>query len=98
MNVFEFIDKLISRKQLPYLRLITIYTDNGFVSNICLTRYNDKKIAKKAKKVGLTEDKQFLTGYGIGVKLKNPEQNDIQKGKYYLNYYVESHDLFIYKE
>ena len=98
MDVFDFIDKLISRKQMPYLRLLTIYTNNGCVSNIVLTRYNDKKIAKKAAKVGLTDDKQFLTGFGIGTKLKNPPSNNIQKGKYYLNYSFEKHDLNIFKE
>ena len=98
MDVFDFIDKLVSRKQIPYLRLMTIYTNDGFVNNIVLTKYNDKKIAKKAKKVGLTDDKQFLTGFGIGIKLKNPPPYDIQKGKYYLNYYFDKHDLNIYKE
>jgi len=98
MDVFEFIDKLVSRKQIPYLRLLTIYTNNGCVSNIVLTRYNDKKIVKKAAKVGLSDDKQFLTGFGLGTKLKNPQPYNIQNGKYYLNYSFEKHDLNIYKD
>ena len=97
MDVFEFIDKLVSRKQIPYIRLLTIYTNDGCVSNIVLTRYNDKKIAKKAAKAGLTEDKQFLTGFGLGIKLKNPPSYNTQKGKYYLNYYFGKNDLNIYK-
>ena len=97
MDIFDFIDKLVSRKQIPYIRLLTIYTNNGCVSNIVLTRYNDKKIVKKAAKVGLTEDKQFLTGYGLGIKLKNPPPYNIENGKYYLNYYFDKKDLSIFK-
>ena len=97
MDVFEFIDKHVSRKQIPYIRMITIYTKDGAVNNVCLTRYNDKKIAKKAAKVGLDYDK-LLKEDGLGTKLKNPKPYDIQDGNYYMNYYFGTHELIVYKQ
>ena len=97
MDVFEFIDKHIPRKQIPYIRLVTIYTKDGAVSSVCLTRFNDKKIAKKAAKVGLDYDK-MVSEEGLGTKLKNPQPYDIQNGEYYLNYYFGSRELDIYRQ
>ena len=97
MDIFEFIDKHIPRKQIPYLRLITIYTTDGNVRSVCLTRYNDKKIVKKAVKVGLDYDKMVKED-GLGTKLKNPKPYDIQNGDYYMNYYFDTHELTIFKE
>jgi len=97
MNVFKFIDKCCSRAQLPYVRLITIYLHNGAVTNVCLCRYLDKKIAKKASKVGLNEDR-LMTMYGAGVTIANINQYDLQKGDYYLNYNTSNKDLTIYKQ
>ena len=96
MNVFEFIDKHVKAKIIPYLRLITIYTKDGAVRSVCLTRFNDKKIAKKAKKVGLDYDKMVKED-GLGTKLKNPEPYDIQQGEYYLNYYFGTKELVVYR-
>ena len=61
MDVFKFIDSCVSRKQLPYVRLITVYLHDGMVTNVCLCRYMDKHIAKKAAKVGINEDRLFLS-------------------------------------
>ena len=96
MNVFEFIDKHIETKLLNYIRLITIYTNDGIASYICLTRYNDKKISKKASKLGLKEEKNMIE-INPGVKLANPKPYDIQKGAYYLNYDTRNKDLNIFK-
>ena len=97
MDVFEFIDKLIPSKQIPYIRLLTIYTKDGAITTVCLTRYNDKKIAKKAAKVGLNYDKLLNEDY-LGTKLKNPEPYDIQDGDYYMNYYFGTKELIVYKQ
>ena len=84
MNVFEFIDSCCSRAQLPYVRLIIVYVHDGVVTNVCLARYNDKKIVKKACKVGLNEDR-MLSDHGRGVKLLNDKlHSDISKGDFYL--------------
>ena len=96
MNIFDFIDKIVSRKQLPYVRLITIYLKDGTVTGVCLCRYMDKKIAKKAAKVGLNEDR-LMTMLGVGVKISNFNQYDIQKGNYYLNYNPSTKEIIIYK-
>ena len=95
MDVFDFIDKQVARNQIPYIRQLTIYTKDGVITTVCLTRYNDKKIAKKAAKVGLNYDK-LLKEDGLGTKLKNPKPYDIQKGEYYLNYYFGSKKLVVY--
>ena len=96
MNIFDFIDRCVSRKQLPYVRLITVYLHNGAVTNVCLCRYTDKKIAKKAAKVGLDNDR-LMTLYGAGVKINNFNDIDLQNGDYYLNYSTKDRDITIYK-
>ena len=96
MDIFKFIDCLCTRKQLPYVRLITVYLKDGAVTNVCLCRYTDKNIAKKAAKVGLNEDR-LMTLYGAGIKIANFNGYDIQKGDYYLNYNVLKKDLTIYR-
>ena len=104
MNVFEFIDKIVSRKQLPYVRLITIYLNDGIVTGVCLSRYIDKKIAKKASKVGLNQDRLMITdlppgaSIGVGVKISNFNGYDIQKGSYYLNYNTSTKEIIIYRQ
>ena len=95
MDTFEFIDKHIPQRQIPYIRLITIYTNDGRANQLCITRYNDKKIAKKAAKVGLNEDKKMIDL--PPTPLKNPEPYNIQEGDYYLNYYFNTRELLIYK-
>ena len=97
MNIFDFIDSCVSRKQLPYIRLVTVYTHNGEVTNVCLARYTDKKIVKKASKVGLNEDR-MMTLLGKGVKISNFNEYDIQRGDFYLNYNTASREITIYKE
>jgi len=97
MDIFEFIDKHVTRKLLPFVRLMTIYTTDGVVSNICLVRYNDKKIAKKAAKMGLNADRVVLND-GAGTKLKNPKPYDISRGEYYLNYSFGERSLTIFKQ
>ena len=103
MNIFKFIDSCVSRKQLPYVRLITVYLHNGAVTNVCLCRYTDKHIVKKAAKVGLDNDR-LMTLLGAGVKIENignagAELNgvDLQNGDYYLNYSTKDHEITIYK-
>ena len=96
MDVFEFIDKHVLRKLLPFIRLLTIYTNNGVVTSYCLVRYNDKKIVKKAAKLGLTEDRLIKTD-GAGIKLGNQKPYDIQKGSYYLNYNTRTKELNIFR-
>ena len=96
MNIFNFIDSCVSRKQLPYVRLITVYLHNGVVTNVCLCRYTDKKIAKKAAKVGLDNDR-LMTLLGAGVKIENVNGIDLQNGDYYLNYSTKDHEITIYK-
>ena len=97
MNIFDFIDSCVTRKQLPYVRLITVYLHNGQVTNVCLCRYMDKKIAKKASKVGLNEDR-MMTLLGQGVKISNFNEIDLQRGDNYLNYNTASRELTIYKQ
>ena len=97
MNVFKFIDSCCSQAQLPYVRLITVYVHDGVVTNVCLARYNDKKIVKKACKVGLNEDR-MMTALGQGVKIENFNEYDIQRGDYYLNYNTATRELTIYKQ
>ena len=96
MNIFKFIDSCVSRKQLPYVRLITVYLHNGAVTNVCLCRYSDKNIAKKAAKVGLDNDR-LMTLLGAGVKIENINGVDLQNGDYYLNYSTKDHEITIYK-
>ena len=96
MNIFKFIDSCVSRKQLPYVRLITVYLHNGVVTNTCLCRYSDKNIAKKAAKVGLDNDR-LMTLLGAGVKIENINGVDLQNGDYYLNYSTKDHEITIYK-
>ena len=96
MNIFDFIDSCVSRKQLPYVRLITVYLHNGVVTNVCLCRYSDKNIAKKAAKVGLDNDR-LMTLLGAGVKIENINGVDLQNGDYYLNYSTKDHEITIYK-
>ena len=97
MDVFDFIDSCVSRKQLPYVRLITVYLHNGTVTNVCLCRYMDKHIAKKAKRVGLNQDR-LMTLLGQGVKIENFNGYDLQRGDYYLNYNTSSKEITIYKQ
>ena len=96
MNVFNFIDSCVSRKQLPYVRLITVYITDGMVTNVCLCRYTDAHIAKKAAKVGLKEDR-LMTMYGKGIKIANFNNHDLQRGNYYLNYNTSNKELTIYR-
>ena len=96
MNIFKFIDSCVSRKQLPYVRLITVYLHDGVVTNVCLCRYTDKNIAKKAAKVGLDNDR-LMTLLGAGVKIENINGVDLQNGDYYLNYSTKDHEITIYK-
>ena len=96
MDVFDFIDKHIERKLIPYLRLMTIYTNDGVVSGVCLVRFNDKKISRKASKLGLTEER-IMKNDGAGTKLENPKPYNIQNGNYYLYYRFDNHDLSIFK-
>lgn len=97
MDVFKFIDSCCSLKQLPYVRLITLYLKNGKITNVCLCRFNDKKIIKKAKKVGLIEDR-MLTDYGKGISIKNFNKVNLQNGSYYLNYNTIKKDLTVFKQ
>lgn len=97
MNVFDFIDKHLSRKLIPYVRLMTIYTNDGVVNNICFVRFNDKKIAKKAEKLGLKNERNLIE-IKPGVKLANPKDNNIQQGSFYLNYDTRKKDLNIFKQ
>ena len=97
MNVCEFIDSCVTRKQLPYVRLITVYITDGIVTGVCLCRYADKKIAKKASKVGIIEDRMMIDK-GKGTTIMNFNGYNIQKGSYYLNYCTNNHDLSIYKQ
>ena len=96
MDIFKFIDSCVTRKQLPYIRLITVYLHDGVVTGVCLCRYLDKHIAKKAVKVGLNEDRQMIKGFGI--KIANFNGHNVQKGDYYLNYNTSNKDLTIYKQ
>jgi len=97
MNIFKFIDSCVSTKQLPYVRLITVYLKDGLVTDVCICRYNDKNIVKKAKKVGLIEDKMMIH-HGVGVKITNDGiRCDVSRGEYYLNYNCEKKDLVVYK-
>ena len=96
MDVWQFIDSVVTRKQLPYVRLITIYLHNSAVTNVCLCRYTDKNIAKKAKKVGLNEDR-MMTLFGKGLIIKNFNEYDLQNGDYYLNYNTSTREITIYK-
>ena len=96
MDVWKLIDSVVTRKQLPYVRLITIYLHNAVVTGICIARYTDKNIIKKAKKVGLNEDR-MMTILGKGLIIKNFNAYDLQKGDYYLNYDTASKEITIYK-
>ena len=96
MNIFDFIDRCVSRKQLPYVRLITVYLHDGAVTNVCLCRYMDKHIAKKAAKVGLDNDR-LMTLLGAGVMIENLNDVDLQNGDYYLNYSTKTQEITIYK-
>lgn len=97
MNVFEFIDKHVKTNLLSYIRLITLYINDGVVNNICFVRYNDKKISKKAAKLGLKNERNLIE-IKPGVKLANPKPYNIQQGSYYLNYDTRTKDLSIYKQ
>ena len=97
MNVFKFIDQCCTAKQLPYIRLITIYIHDGCVTGYCLTRYNDKHIAKKAARVGLTEDRMMFDKRA-GTKISNEGlKQDIQHGGYYLIYTTATKEIDIYR-
>ena len=96
MDVFKFIDSCISRNKLPYVRLITVYIKDGAVTNCCICRYNDKKIIKKAAKLGLIEDR-MMTDYGKGIKIANFNGHDIQHGSYYFNYNTCLKNLTIFR-
>ena len=97
MDVFKFIDQCCTAKQLPYTRLITIYLYDGCVTGYCLTRYNGKRIAKKAAKVGLTEDRMMFDK-GKGTKISNDGlKHDIQSGDYYLIYTTATKEIDIYQ-
>ena len=97
MDIFQFIDSAVSRKMLPYVRLITVYTHDGAVTGVCLCRYNEPKIVKKAKKIGLNQDR-LMTLFGKGITIKNISGHNIQQGDYYLNYNTQTKDLTIFKQ
>ena len=102
MDVFKFIDSCCSQAQLPYVRLITVYVHDGVVTNVCLARYNDKKIVKKACKVGLNEDRMMID-YGRGTRLSFPNSfSEAAKRaigeQAYLTYNTNSKDLTIYRQ
>ena len=97
MDVFEFIDKVVLAKQLPYIRLITLFITDGMLSNVCLVMYNDKKLLKKARKVGLTEEKKIIE-IKPEVKITNPKPYNIEKGSFYLNYNPRTKELNIYRQ
>ena len=66
------------------------------VTNVCICRYSDKNIAKKASKVGLTEDR-MMSGHGVGFNIANFGGYNLQKGEFYLIYNTNSKDISIYK-
>lgn len=96
MDVFDFIDKNVKSKIIPYIRLITVYTNNGYASSICLVRYNDKNISKKASKLGLNDEKKMIE-IKPTIHIKSPKPYDISNGNYYLNYDTRKKDLTIYR-
>jgi len=96
MDVFDFIDKHVEAKKLPYIRLITIYTKDGFANSICLVRYNDKNISKKAVKVGLKDEKNMIE-IKPKIQLKNIKPYDVSKGSFYLNYDTRKKDINIFR-
>ena len=96
MDVFNFIDSNVSRKLLPYIRLVSVYIKDGNATGICLNRYTDKNIVKKAKKVGLNQDR-MMKNLDKPVKLQNINDIKIEKGEYYLNYDTSTKELTIYR-
>ena len=97
MNVFELIDTYATPKLLPFIRLVTIYVTDGVASLVCLVRYDGKKIAKKAKKIGLIDEKT-IKELDPGVKVANVDPYDLQHGSFYLNYNTRTREMNVYKQ
>ena len=98
MEVFKYIISIrgtIYRKvQEPFIRLITIYTKDGVVTDVGITAKVERM--KKARRVGICDERKIIH-IENGTKLLNPKPYDIQKGCYNLIYYTEKKELKIFK-
>ena len=98
MDIFQFIISIrgsIYRKvQEPFIRLITIYTKDGIVTDVGITAKVERM--KKARRVGLSDERKIVH-IENGTKILNPGPYDIQKGCYSLIYYSEKKELKIFK-
>ena len=98
MDIFKYIvskrGSIYKKTQEPYIRLITVYTKDGVVSDFGITAKFERM--KKARLVGLCEERKIFH-ITDGEKIKNPEGYDIQKGSYELIYYTDKKEIKIFK-
>lgn len=99
MDVFKFIVSLRGRfykkTQEPFIRLITVYTKDGIVTDVGITAKGERM--KKARCVGLCEERKIMKIEDEGFKILNPGNIDIQKGCYELIYYFDKKELKVFK-
>ena len=98
MDVFQYIisirGSVYKKTQEPFIRLITVYTKDGVVSDVGITAKRERM--KKARLVGLCDERKIVH-VEEGVKIKNPGLFDIQKGRYMLIYDLPRKNLEIFK-
>ena len=98
MDIFKYIISIrgtIYRKvQEPFIRLITIYTKDGNVTDVGITAKVERM--KKARKVGICDERKIVHVEN-GTNILNPGTYDIQKGRYYMIYDTEKKEIKIFK-
>ena len=82
------------RTQEPFIRLITVYTKDGVVSDVGITAKRERM--KKARCVGLCDERKIVH-VESGVKIKNEGEYDFQKGSYMLIYDLTKKEMKIFK-
>ena len=98
MDIFKYIisirGSIYKKTQEPFIRLITVYTKDGIVTDVGITAKRERM--KKGRLVGICEERKIIR-IEDGQKINNPEGYDIQKGSYELIYYCDKKELRIFK-
>ena len=99
MDVFKFIvslrGKFYKKTQEPFIKLITVYTKDGIVTDVGITAKSERM--KKARCVGLCEERKIIKFEDEGFKIMNPSNMDIQHGSFMLIYYFDQRELKVFK-
>ena len=98
VEIFKFITSkrgtLYKKVQEPFIKSITVYIKNGYVTDIGITAKVERM--KKARYVGLCEERKIVH-VEDDVKIINPDGFDIQTGSFMLIYYLDKRELKIFR-